>query len=101
MGWNVIVVWECELKKKVLKDTMERVEKEILDERGREFYLERKRWPDLLRFHYEGVIDVYEEVPNLKNKKDQGTIIPLYCAIPLSDLDRNHNLTQTEGYENL
>ena len=30
MGWNVIVVWECELKKKVLKDTMERVEKEIL-----------------------------------------------------------------------
>ena len=77
------------------------VEKEILDERGREFYLERKRWPDLLRFHYEGVIDVYDVVPNLKNKKDQGTIIPLYCAIPLSDLDRNHNLTQTEGYENL
>ena len=77
------------------------VEKEILDERGREFYLERKRWPDLLRFHYEGVIDVYEEVPNLKNKKDQGTIIPLYCAIPLSDLDRNHNLTQTEGSEKL
>ena len=30
MGRNVIVVWECELKKKVLKDTMERVEKEIL-----------------------------------------------------------------------
>ena len=77
------------------------VEKEILEERGREFYLERKRWPDMLRFHYAGVIDVYEEVPNLKSKKEQGLIIPLYCAIPLSDLDRNHNLKQTEGYENL
>ncbi len=77
------------------------IEKEILDERGREFYLERKRWPDLLRFHYEGVIDVYEEVPNLKAKSDGGVRVPLYCAIPLSDLDRNLNLVQTEGYEDL
>ena len=77
------------------------VEREILKERARELYLERKRWPDLLRFHYGGTIDVYEEVPNLKRKADEGTIIPLYLAIPLRDLDLNPNLTQTEGYENL
>ena len=36
------------------------VEKEILNERARELYRERKRWPDLLRFHYGGTIDVYQ-----------------------------------------
>lgn len=77
------------------------VEKEILKERAREFYLERKRWPDLLRFHFGGTIDVYEEVPNLKKKAEEGIIIPLYLAIPLRDMDLNSNLTQTEGYENL
>lgn len=30
LGWNVIVVWECELKKKVLNETIDRIEKEIL-----------------------------------------------------------------------
>ena len=29
MGWNVLVVWECELKKKVFADTMQRLEKDI------------------------------------------------------------------------
>ena len=29
MGWNVLVVWECELKKKVFAETMQRLEKEI------------------------------------------------------------------------
>lgn len=29
LGWNVIVVWECELKKKVLNETIDRIEKEI------------------------------------------------------------------------
>ncbi|MBO5193665.1 MAG: RagB/SusD family nutrient uptake outer membrane protein, partial [Bacteroidales bacterium] len=77
------------------------VELEILDERGRELYLERKRWPDLLRFHYEGVIDVYSVVPNLKKQKDIGKVIPLYLAIPKADMDRNPELTQTAGYENL
>ncbi len=77
------------------------VENEILKERGRELYLERKRWPDLLRFHFAGTIDVYEEVPNLKRKIDEGVIIPLYLAIPLRDLDLNPNLKQTDGYENL
>ena len=73
----------------------------ILDERGREFWLERKRWPDLLRFHYEGVIDVYQVVPGLKARYDAGTTVPLYLSIPLSEMSLNHNLEQTEGYENL
>lgn len=29
MGWNVIVVWECELKKKVLENTMEKLCEQI------------------------------------------------------------------------
>ena len=43
-----------------------------------ELYLERKRWPDLLRFHFGGTIDVYQEVPNLKKKAIDNIIIPLY-----------------------
>lgn len=31
LGWNVIVVWECELKKKVFEETMLRVEKMICE----------------------------------------------------------------------
>ena len=31
LGWNVIVVWECELKKKVLNETIDRIEKDILN----------------------------------------------------------------------
>lgn len=77
------------------------IEKEILKERARELYLERKRWPDLLRFHFSGTIDVYDVVPNLKSKAGEGDIIPLYLAIPLRDMDLNPNLDQTEGYENL
>ena len=30
LGWNVIIVWECELKKKVINETMVRVEKQIV-----------------------------------------------------------------------
>lgn len=77
------------------------VEREILKERARELYLERKRWPDLLRFHFGGTIDVYDVVPNLKRKAEEGDVIPLYLAIPLRDMDLNPNLIQTEGYENL
>lgn len=77
------------------------VEAEICDERGREFYLENKRWPDLLRFHYEGVINVYDVVPNLKAKARQGLYIPLYLAIPTMDMDLNSELVQTDGYEDL
>ncbi|MGJ7030250.1 RagB/SusD family nutrient uptake outer membrane protein [Niabella hirudinis] len=68
------------------------VEQEILNERFRELYLELKRWPDLLRFHFEGVIDVRAEVPNMN------ATIPLFFPIPKAQIDINSNLTQTEGY---
>lgn len=29
MGWNVIVVWECELRPKERQETLERLEKEL------------------------------------------------------------------------
>ena len=69
------------------------VEKEILDERFRELYLELKRWPDLFRFHMGGSINVYQEVPNLVGKNT-----PLYFPIPRPQIDLNPNLEQTEGY---
>ena len=71
----------------------ESVERAILRERFREFYLELKRWPDLLRFHFGGTIDVYNEVPNLN-----GTTVPLYSPIPQIQIDRNPSSEQTEGY---
>lgn len=70
------------------------VEKEILDERFRELYLELKRWPDLVRFHFGGTIDIYQEVPNLA-----GTQVPLFFPIPRAQMDLNPNLEQTQGYE--
>lgn len=70
------------------------IEKEILDERFREFWLEQRRWPDLVRFHYGGTINVYTVVPNLVGKS-----VPLYLPIPQTEIDLNHNLAQTEGYK--
>ncbi|MBC9909816.1 RagB/SusD family nutrient uptake outer membrane protein [Chitinophaga varians] len=70
------------------------VEKEILNERFRELWLEQKRWPDLLRFHYAGTINVYTEVPNLNGKN-----VPLYFPIPKAQIDLNPNLKQTAGYQ--
>lgn len=69
------------------------VEKEILDECFREFYLELRRWPDLVRFHYGGTINIYDEVPNLNGKN-----VPLFFPIPRTQIDINPNLKQTEGY---
>lgn len=69
------------------------VEREILKERFRELYFEFKRWHDLLRFHFGGTINIYQEVPNLS-----ASTVPLYFPIPQVQIDINKNLTQTEGY---
>jgi hypothetical protein len=69
------------------------VEREILDERFRELWLEQRRWPDLVRFHYGGTINVYNVVPNLNGKS-----IPLFLPILKTEIDLNPNLEQTTGY---
>jgi hypothetical protein len=69
------------------------VEKEILDERGRELFFENKRWYDLVRFHKEGVIDVYSYVPNLAGKST-----PLFWPLNSTVLANNSKLEQTTGY---
>ena len=69
------------------------VQKEILDERGRELCFELKRWPDLMRAHYAGTIDIYDYIPNLVGKST-----PLYFPILRKMIDLNPNLEQTDGY---
>ena len=69
------------------------VEKEILDERGRELYFENKRWYDLVRFHKGGTINVYTYVPNLVGKTT-----PLFWPVNTTVLANNNLIKQTEGY---
>lgn len=69
------------------------VEKEILDERGRELYHENKRWWDLVRAHKSGVVDIYQYIPNLKGKTT-----PIYWAVHTNVLAKNSKLVQTAGY---
>lgn len=69
------------------------VEKEILDERAREFYFENKHWFDLVRFHSGGTINVYNYVPNLIGKTT-----PLFWPLSATVMANNPNIEQTEGY---
>lgn len=71
----------------------ETVELEILNERGREFFFENKRWYDLVRFHSAGTINVYEYVPNLVGKTT-----PLYWPLSAKVLATNPLIKQTDGY---
>jgi hypothetical protein len=69
------------------------VEMEILNERGRELFFESKRWPDLVRAHSSGLINVYEFVPNLVGKST-----PIYWPVHANVIQKNELLEQTEGY---
>lgn len=71
------------------------VQEEILEERGRELCFELKRWPDIMRAHYAGIIDVYSYVPNLMGLTRR---TPLYLPIQQAMIDLNTNLEQTSGY---
>lgn len=71
------------------------VEKAILQERWKELFLELKRYPDLVRFHHGGTINIYDQVPNLNGKDGY----PLYFPVEQSILDNNGLIEQTEGYQ--
>ena len=69
------------------------VDRAILDERGRELFFESKRWPDLVRAHSSGLINIYEFVPNLVGKST-----PIYWPVHSNVLQKNELLVQTDGY---
>lgn len=69
------------------------LEMEILDERGRELFLELKRWHDLVRYHRAGTINIYSYVPML-NGKD----IPVYWPVSENIIVLNDKIVQTDGY---
>jgi len=73
--------------------TKSALQKEILDERGRELFSEMKRWYDLRRAHAMGVVDLYTYLPNLVGKTT-----PLYWPVHANVLVKDNLLEQTPGY---
>jgi hypothetical protein len=71
------------------------VEKEILNERGRELFFENKRWYDLVRFHKAGTINVYTYVPNLAGKTT-----PLFWPLNSTVIGSNSKIVQNGRCEN-
>lgn len=69
------------------------LQREILDERGRELFTEMKRWYDLRRAGALGVIDLYQYIPNLVGKTT-----PLYWAVQTNVMAKDSLLKQTAGY---
>lgn len=70
------------------------IEREILDERGRELYFENKRWWDLVRFHKGGTLNIYQYIPNLIGKTT-----PLFWPVNTTVMANNPKIDQTEGYQ--
>jgi starch-binding outer membrane protein, SusD/RagB family len=69
----------------------EQIDRDILDERKREFVSEGKIWWDLIRF---GV--VFDEVPSLVGREDEQNI--LLWPVHNNSINTNPNIVQTPGY---
>ncbi len=71
--------------------TQQQVDREILNERKKEFVAEGKIWWDLIRF---GV--VFDEVPSLAGREQQENV--LLWPVHNSSINTNPNIKQTPGY---
>ena len=68
-GWFVIIVWECQLKKVVLDETIARVEAELLA--NRKLYLRRAEERTLIREQHLGRIREVRRIETLFKKELQ------------------------------
>jgi hypothetical protein len=72
----------------------------IMNERFIELAAEGHRWPDLKRWHLAGYITLANTFFDATNTAALGFNAPknLVFPIPLTELDRNPNISQNEGY---
>jgi hypothetical protein len=72
----------------------------IMNERFIELAAEGHRWPDLKRWHIAGYITINNAFLDATNTAALGFNAPknLVFPIPLTELDRNPNIRQNEGY---
>lgn len=73
-------------------------EQDIIDEWGREFYMEGRRRMDLVRF---GMFTTNKYLWDWKGGLKEGTSVASYYnvyPIPASDINSNENMTQNPGY---